>query len=184
MEDLAIIDLYFKRNQRAIFETSKKYGKLCHNIARKIVCDEHDAEECVNDTYFGIWNAIPPERPSSLIAFVAKIVRNLSISRLKHKKAARRNSEATVSLSELEEIIPDNSHFDELEDKELGQWISDFLHAEDDTVRNIFIRKYWYFDSIAELCEEYGFTEAKIKSILFRTRNKLREYLEEKGVAL
>ncbi len=184
MEDLAIIELYFNRDQRAISETSDKYGKLCRKIAKRITSDEHDAEECVNDTYYGVWNAIPPERPNSLAAFVAKIARNIAIGKLKYNMAAKRNSDAAVSLNELEEIIPDTSHFDEFEDREVGQWISDFLRGEDDVVRNIFIRKYWYFDSLAELSKEYGFSEGKIKSLLFRTRNKLREYLEKKGVTV
>ncbi len=184
MEDRAIIELYFSRDQRAISETSKKYGKLCHKIAKRITSDDHDAEECVNDTYFGVWNAIPPQRPENFVAFIAKIARNLAIGKLKYRMAAKRNSDSVVSLNELEEIIPDTSHFDEFEDREVGRWISDFLRKEDEIVRKIFIRKYWYFDSISELSFEYGFSETKVKSLLFRTRNKLREYLEERGVTV
>ncbi len=182
MEDYDIIELYFNRDENAIAQTQAKYGKLCHNIAEKIVGDEHEAEECVNDTYMGVWKAIPPERPSSLCAFVIKIVRNISIGRLKYRLAAKRNSDILLSLDELEEIIPDSDGFSQIEDRELGGFISEFLYNEKEDCRNIFIRKYWFMDSLAELSEKYGFSEGKIKSILFRTRNRLREFLEKKGV--
>ncbi len=184
MEDREIIELYFDRNEQAIVETERKYGRLCHKIAHRIIGNEQDAEECVNDVYLGVWQAIPPQRPSSLSAFVAKIARNLALGRLKYRTAAKRNPDVLLSLSELEEVIPDTSGFDEIEDREVGHWISEFLMAEDEEVRRIFIRKYWYFDSVADLAEKFGHSEAKIKSTLFRTRNKLRTYLAEKGVAI
>ncbi len=184
MEDREIVELYFKRDESAIPETDKKYGKLCFKLAERIIGDKHDADECVNDTYLGVWQAIPPERPNSLCAFVAKIARNLAISRLKYRTAAKRNSEYTVSLSEFEEIIPDTSAIDELEDRELGQWISEFLYSEQEEYRNIFIRKYWFLDSVTEIAMQYGYTESKIKSILFRMRNKLKDHLTEKGAAI
>ncbi len=184
MEDLEIIDLYFDRDERAITKTAEKYGKLCYKIANRIIGDTHEADECVNDAYFGVWRAIPPERPISFKAFIAKITRNLAIGKLKHSMAAKRRTEAVISLSELEGIIPDSSGFEEIEDKEIGEWISEFLYREDEVTRNIFIRKYWFFDSVYEISERYGYTESKVKSILFRTRGKLREYLTEKGVAL
>ncbi len=184
MDDADIIDLYFRRDERAISETEIKYGKLCYKIANQILGDEHDADECVNDTYFGAWRAIPPERPDSLKAFVARIARNKAIGRLKYNAAAKRKCDALLSLDEIEEIIPDTGSFDSIEDREIGEWISDFLRGERDDVRNIFVRKYWFLDPIAELSEQYGYTETKIKSMLFHTRNKLRKYLEKKGVAL
>ncbi len=184
MEDNEIVELYFKRDENAIAQTQQKYGKLCHGIAKKIVGNESDAEECVNDTYYGIWQAIPPERPSNFCAFVAKVARNLSLVRLKYMSADKRNAEALLSLSELEEIIPDACAFEDIEDREVGGWINDFLYAEDEETRNIFIRKYWYFDSIDELSRRFGHSHSKIKSLLYRTRNKLKEYLTEKGVAL
>ncbi len=184
VDDREIIELYFERNESAISETDKKYGKLCRKIANKIIGDEHDSDECVNDTYLGVWNAIPPEKPNSLCAFVARIARNLAINRLKYRAAAKRNSGITVSLSELEEIISDTSTLDNIEDMELGGWISDFLYMQDEETRNIFVRKYWFFDSVEELSLQYGYTESKIKSILFRTRNKLRMHLEMRGVAI
>ncbi len=184
MEDHEIVALYFDRNEQAIAETQRKYGRLCHSIAMKIIGNEQDAEECVNDVYLGVWQAIPPERPDSLAAFVSRIARNLSIGRLKYRTAAKRDAGIVVSLSELEEVIPDPSSFEAVEDREVGRWISDFLYGEDEEVRRIFLRKYFYFDSISELAEKLGYSESKIKSILFRTRNKLKVYLTEKGVTL
>ncbi len=184
MEDREIIALYFSRDERAIAQTAAKYGKLCHKIAHRIVGDDGEAEECVNDTYLGVWNAIPPAKPVSLPAFVAKIARNHAITRLKYKLAEKRNTHGEVSLSELENILPDHSSFDEIEDRELGQWINDFLWEEPEETRNIFLRKYWYFDSIEQIALQFGCSEGKIKSMLFRTRNKLKAYLTAKGVDL
>ncbi len=184
MEDRAIVELYFERNEQAIAETERKYGKLCHMIAKRIVGNEHDAEECVNDTYLGLWQAIPPERPRSLAAFAAKIARNLAIGRLKYNTAAKRNSQADMSIHELEELLPDAAAYEDIEDRVIGEWISEFLRGEREEVRNIFIRKYFYFDSVEDIAEHFGHSESKVKSILFRTRNKLREFLTEKGVAL
>ncbi len=184
MEDREIIDLYFARDEQAIVETERRYGKLCHKLARRIIGNEQDAEECVNDVYLGVWQAIPPERPRSLAAFVARVTHNLSVARLRYRMAAKRNPDVLVSLSELEEIIPDPAAFEELEDRDVGQWISEFLYTEEEDVRHIFVRKYWYFDSITEIAETFGYSESKVKSILFRTRNKLKLYLTEKGVAL
>ncbi len=184
MEDNDIIDLYWRRDQSAISETAEKYGRLCCKIANNILGDEHEADECVNDAYFGLWRTIPPERPDCLRAFIAKVVRNLSITRLRKNLAAKRRTEAAISLSELDDIIPDTSSLDEIEDRELGRWISDFLYTENESARNVFIRKYWFFDSVVDIADKYGYTEAKIKSMLFHTRNRLRKYLTEKGVTV
>ncbi len=184
MQDFEIVELYFARDERAIAETERKYGKLCHKLANRIIGDEQDAEECVNDTYLGLWQAIPPQKPNSLCAFAAKIVRNLAISRLKYRNAAKRNAGVILSLSELDEVIPDTAGFEDIDDGAIGRWISEFLYEQTQEVRNIFIRKYWCFDSVAELSGRFGYSEEKIKSILFRTRKKLREHLTRKGVAL
>ncbi len=184
MNDREIVELYFTRDEDAIAETQKKYGRLCHNIANRILCNEHDAEECVNDVYLGAWQAIPPNRPRSLCAYVARLARNIAIRRLKYRSAAKRAAEVTISLDELEDIIPSDPDLESLDDADLGRMISDFLLSQPDDVRNIFMRKYWYFDSVDEISEKFGYSESKVKSVLFRTRNKLREYLTEKGVAL
>ncbi len=182
MEDHDIIELYFDRDEKAIEVTAQKYGNLCFNIANRIVRNRNDAEECVNDTYLGVWNAIPPQRPGSFRAFVARIARNLALGRLQYLTANKRNSDVLVSLGELEDIIPSAEGFESISDEEIGRLISEFLFAEKEEVRNIFVRKYWYFDTVEELSEKFGISESKVKSVLFRTRNKLRVYLTEKGV--
>ncbi len=182
MDDRDIVELYFDRDEKAIAETAQKYGKLCFNIANRIVGDKNDAEECVNDTYLGIWNAIPPQRPGSFPAFVVRIARNLALARLRYRTADKRRSDIFISLNELEDIIPSSDEFEDIDDKEVGRLISEFLLEEKEEYRNIFVRKYWYFDTVEELSEKFGFSESKIKSILFRLRNKLKVYLSEKGV--
>ncbi len=184
MEDHDIVELYFRRDETAIVETQKKYGRLCHSIAERITSDACDAEECVNDVYLGLWQVIPPHRPNSLCAFVAKIARNQALIKLKHRNADKRTPDALLSLHELEEVIPDPETFEHLEDERIGHWIGEFLKGEKEEIRNLFIRKYWYFDSIQDLSQKFGYSETKIKSILFRTRKKLKLFLTEKGVAL
>ncbi len=182
MEDYAIIELYFGRKERAIAETDRKYGRLCRHIAERVLSDVHEAEECVNDTYHELWRAIPPERPRFFRAFVAKIARNLAIDRLRKSLSSKRRSEALLSLDELEEVIPDKEHFSLIEDREVGEWISEFLRGQKEETRNIFLRKYWFFDSVSEIALRFGISEEKVKSSLFHTRGRLRAFLEEKGV--
>ncbi len=187
MEDLGIITLYFNRDERAIEETEAAYGKLCVSIAKNILGDEHEANECLNDTLFGLWNAIPPQRPKSLRAFAAKVARNLSLKRLDYHRASKRVADTILSLHELEEILPHGEHGtspieDRIEDAELGEWISDFLREQNETVRNVFLRKYWFFESVTQIAERYNFSEAKVKSMLHHTRGKLKHYLSQKGV--
>ncbi len=184
MEDIGIITLYFNRDERAIVETEEKYGKLCKKIANNILGDEYEADECVNDTYLGLWNAIPPERPNSLKAFAARIARNVSLKKLKYNTASKRACDTVISIHELEEILPDSLNNDSIEDMELGEWINEFLKNEKEDRRNVFIRKYWFFDSVSEICEMYGYTESKVKSMLYHTRTKLHHYLTKKGVSI
>ena len=184
MEDLQIIELYFARDERAIRETDRKYGKLCHGIAYNVLKNREDSEECVNDTYVGVWNAIPPTRPQNLMAFVCRIARNLSLRRLESLSRQKRSQATLVSLDELAEILPDECIDSALTDESIGKLISDFLRGEKADVRNVFIRKYYFFDSVEAIAERYGFTESKVKNMLYRTRSKLREYLTEKGVSL
>ncbi|MCQ2524699.1 MAG: sigma-70 family RNA polymerase sigma factor [Lachnospiraceae bacterium] len=185
MEDSKIIDLYFERNEKAIDETDIKYGKLCHNIALNILCSIEDSKECVNDTYLGVWNKIPPVRPSNLMAFVCKITKNLALKRLDYNKAQKRDSSATVSFDELNETIADTRDvFGEEDIEKLSRMISDFLSKEKEDSRNIFIRRYWFFDSVSDIAKRYLFSESKVKSSLFNTRNRLRAYLEKEGLVI
>lgn len=182
MEDDKIIALYFDRDEQAIRETDIKYGKLCHNVAQNILNDPEDSEECVNDTYLSLWNTIPPTRPTRFMAFLCKIVRNLSLKRLDYNLARKRNAGVLVSLSELEAVLPDDRFAPGLEDAEIGRLISDFLRTEKQEARAVFIRRYYFFDSASEIAKRYSFTESRVKTMLQRTRNRLRIYLQKEGV--
>ncbi len=184
MDDLKIIELYFQRNESAITETDVKYGRLCHSIAQNILADFQDSEECVNDSYLGVWNAIPPTRPKSLSAFLCGIVRNLALKKLRFNSAAKRTSSMEISLAELEETVPDNRYRPDISDEELGRLLSEFLMSQSPDVRNAFIRKYWYFDSIADIAKRYSFRESKVKSMLFHARERLKDFLEKEGVLI
>jgi len=186
MDDAAIVELYWKRQERAISETKTKYGAYCQAIARRILNDGLDAEECVNDTYLGAWNAMPPHRPTCLSTFLGKITRNLSLKRWRARSAAKRGSgEVALSLDELEECVARTGSVEEqVEAEELARVIDAFLGglAEDD--RRMFICRYWYFDSVNDIAERFGFGQSKVKMSLKRTRDKLATYLEQEGVNL
>uniref|UniRef100_UPI0040576AFC RNA polymerase sigma factor n=1 Tax=Agathobacter sp. TaxID=2021311 RepID=UPI0040576AFC len=184
IDDLKIIDLYFERDEQAIKETDAKYGKLCHSIAYNILNNHEDSEECVNDTYVGVWNAIPPTRPNNFMSFVCKIARNLSLKRLEFMKREKRSQAVLVSLDELETVLPDNRFAPYTSIEELGSLISSFLRNQKDDARKVFIRKYYFFDSIRDIAERYSYTESKVRNMLFHTRNRLKEYLKKEGVYL
>lgn len=184
MDDLSIIELYFERDEKAIQETDKKYGHLCFNVAINVLGDDEDSEECVNDTYLSVWNKIPPTRPNNFKAFICKITRNLSLKKLQYNKAIKRTPESLVSFSELEYVLPDNSIVSNIENAEIGKLISEFLMHEKPDARAVFIRKYWFFDSVEDIATRYSFSESKIKSLLYHTRSRLRDYLRKEGVEL
>lgn len=184
MDDLRIIELYFERDEQAIKETDAKYGKLCHSIAYNILHNQEDSKECVNDTYVGVWNAIPPTRPNNFMSFICKIARNLSLKRLEFMKREKRSADVLLSLDELSAVLPDERYAPGVNDEDVGRLISKFLRSQKEDVRNVFIRKYYYFDSIGEIAKRYSFTESKVKNMLFHTRNKLKDYLIKEGVEL
>ncbi len=191
MEDNQIVDLYWERDERAISESDAKYGAFCARIAMNILDNAQDAEECVNDTYLRAWNAIPPSRPTKLGAFLGKITRNLSLDRYKARKTAKRgNSLFLVSLDELSECIPDGStgfgsgFDDETEARRIGECINRFLRKQSGEVRDVFICRYFYSDSIGEIARRFGLSESKVKSMLHRTRGKLKKLLESEGIRL
>ena len=183
MEDEKIVVLYWDRQEQAIDETRAKYGPYCRRIALNILADEQDAQECENDTYFAAWNAIPPHRPKVLSTFLGKLTRRISLDRLKNRLAQKRGGDTTpLSLDELAQCIPDgHSLSDALEAKELAQHISAFLRTLPLRDRQIFLRRYWYCDPIAQIAAQTGWGESKIKMNLLRTREKLREYLRKEG---
>ena len=184
MNDLSIIELYFARDEEAIKQTDIKYGKLCHRVAYNILNNNEDSEECVNDTYIGVWNAIPPTRPNNFMAFVCKITRNLSLKRLEAMSRQKRSQATIVSLDELAEILPDESIADGVSDEDIGKLISDFLRNEKSEIRDVFIRKYYFFDSIGDIARRYDFTESKVKNMLHHTRTKLKDFLIKEGIEI
>lgn len=182
MEDLQIIDLFFDRNEQAIQETDAKYGRLCFSVANKILENDEDSEECVNDTYLRAWNEIPPTRPSYFSAFLCKITRILSLKKLEFSNAMKRTSSIVVSFEELESVLQDERIAPGTEAVELGVLISNFLRREKADARNVFLRKYLFFDTVEEIAERFGMNANTVKSMLFRTRNRLREYLRKEGI--
>lgn len=184
MEDNKIIELFFARNEQAIMETDRKYGKLCFSIAKNIVNNCEDAEECVNDTYLGIWNSIPPTHPNNFVAYICKIVRNLSLKMLEYSNALKRSVNDIMPFYELEEMISDDRFMDNINDTEIVDLINEFLWRENENSRNVFIRRYWFCDSIGELASRYSISENTVKSMLFRTRKRLKNYLEKEGVLI
>lgn len=177
MNDQDIVALYFDRNEQAIAETDKKYGNLCMQVSMNVLDSKPDAEECVSDTYLKTWNSIPPTRPNSLCAFVCKIARNLSLNRLRDLRREKRNRELTVSFEELEACIPmpDESK------NELSHLLTVFLDGQGEVDRVLFMGRYWFHCSVGDLAKRMGLTQNAVSLRLYKTREKLRVYLEERG---
>lgn len=178
MEDKDIITLYWERNDRAIIETSVKYGGICHGVAMSILHNRQDAEECVSDTWVKAWQTIPPERPGILKAFLCRVTRNLSIDR--YRQNQRRNAHMELILDELAECLPDQ----EQEDSGLGDTINAFLDRLEPLERKLFLGRYWHACPVKTLAEMYGLTPNHVSVRLYRTRERLRTYLTERGYKL
>jgi RNA polymerase sigma-70 factor (ECF subfamily) len=182
MDDAQIIQLYFERSEDAIEKTKIKYGDFCFHIANNILKSKEDAEECENDAYLKLWNAIPPQRPNVLKSYLGKIVRNLALRRYEYYSAQKRNVELEIAFSELEEcIVGLKSVEGQFDVGDLEKSVNRFLHTIDREPRIIFVRRYWYADSMKEIAARFRISESKVKSSLFRTRNKLRIYLQKEG---
>lgn len=181
MKDNEIIGLYWERNEAAITASADKYGDYCHSISYNILHNNEDAEECVNDTWLGAWKSMPPQRPERLSTYLGKITRNLSINRFKKYTAEKRGLGQTVLvLSELEDCIQDQANVEQMIDEQiLVKAINDFLYAQPEQKRNIFIRRYWHLFSIKDIAVAYGMSESKVASLLFRMRNDLKTYLSD-----
>lgn len=183
MEDSRIVELYWERSERAISETSDKYGKYCYAIAYHILADAGDADESVNDTYLGAWNAMPPHRPSVLSTFLGKITRRISINRWSEKRAEKRGGgQVPLALDELSEVIasPDTPER-AVAARELAAAVNRFLASLPELERDLFVCRYWFLVPVAELSERFAFSLSKTKSMLFRIRQKLRTHLEKEG---
>ena len=183
MEDKRIVDLYWERSEIAISETANKYGRYCHYIAHNILHNNEDSEECVNDTYNDAWQSMPPHRPSILSTFLGKITRRISID-LWRKYSAKKRGGGVVALAleELEECVSGTGDVEEgVERLELQRKLNAFLLALSQVDRQVFMCRYWYMDSISDIAKQFACSESKIKSMLYRTRNKLRVMLEKEG---
>lgn len=184
MEDEQIVSLYWARDQRAVEETAAKYGGFLYSLAWNLLRVQCDAEECVNDVYLRAWNAMPPERPGYLRAWLGRIVRNLSLDRWKRDRAEKRGG-GEILLGELAECLPGSADPQkQMEDQEIAGLVSRFLRKLPRENRRIFLLRYWYGSSLAEIAEACGCGTGKVKSSLFRTRKALRTYLEREGVVL
>jgi RNA polymerase sigma-70 factor (ECF subfamily) len=183
VEDKDIIALYWARSEEAIRATAAKYGGYCAAIIQRVLGDGRDSEECLNDTWLGAWNAMPPQRPVQLPPFLGRIARNTALDRYNYNTAQKRGGFETV-LEELAECVSGAPMEDELDLRQLGEAISDFLDGQSAMTRWVFLRRYWYCDSIAELASASGFTASKVTSLLHRTRKGLREHLIQEGYDL
>jgi RNA polymerase sigma-70 factor (ECF subfamily) len=186
MDDNKIIELYWKRSESAISETANKYTKYCQYISFNILHNNEDVEECINETYLRLWHVIPPKYPENLSTFLGKIIRSISINKLKHYSAKKRGKgNVELLLSELEECIPSENNVEKtIEKKFLVEIINDFLSELPRIKRIIFVHRYWYVSSIREIAKEYNMTESKVKSMLFRVRKQFKNYLEKRGIIL
>lgn len=183
MEDYTIIELFYARKEQAIVELASKYGGICTCVAKNILNDARDAEECVNDAYLGAWNTIPPQNPNPLLSYICRIVRNLAINRYHANSARKRNSIYDISLDELMGCFPASSYVEEeFSAIETAQFINQFLGTLDKENRMMFVSRYWYSDSIEDIAELFGISRHNVTMRLSRTREKLRKYLIKEGV--
>ena len=182
MQDDRIIDLFFERSEEAILALERKYGKLCRQISANIL-DSGAVEECLNDSWLGVWNAIPPQKPRHLGSFVCRIVRNLSLKRYRRDSAQKRNSQFDTALEELQDCLQGGCSAErQLEQKELVKSIEGFLDSLSKENRLIFLRRYWFSDSYEAIAKRTGRSEKAISVRLVRLREKLRTYLIERGM--
>lgn len=186
MEDESIIALFFARNETAISETDRKYGRFLHGISMNILHSAQDSEECVNDAYLRTWEVIPPKRPEKFAAFISRIVRNLSLNRWKMLHTDKRGGgEVPLALSELEECIPSCSTVESEYDRTLlSKALAGFIRALPENKRSVFLCRYWYLFSVKEIAARRGMSESGVKSMLARTRSELRRFLEKEGIAI
>ena len=184
MEDSKIIELFFARDEDAIKHTDDTYGRRLYQLADNIVRNGQDAEESVSDTYLKAWDTIPPRKPQYFFAYIAKICRHFALDRLDWKNAAKRKAEVVSLTQEMEACIPDTQRDRELAEKELGVILDAFLRTLTPENRVVFLRRYWYVDTIAEIAVRYGISESAVQMRLNRTRAKLCTYLEKEGICV
>ena len=182
MEDQKIIDLFFQRSETALEVLQGKYGALCRGVIARILPDPRDAEECLSDAYLRIWNSIPPERPQKLGGYLARVARNAALDRYDYNSAQMRSSALTVAYEELEACLPGQDTW--MDSHVFSLFINSFLRSLPKEARIFFVRRYWYGESIREIAHSCRCGEEKVKTSLFRTRNKLRTAMVEEGISL
>lgn len=186
MDDSKIVEMYLARDEAAIKETKEKYGKRLRSLSHGIVCDFQTAEECENDTYMEAWSTIPPHEPKSYFyAFLGRIIRHISLNCCRNRDRLKRSAYICELNSEMEQCIPAPDDVEcRVDEQALREAINGFLQTLDEEKRNIFIRRYWFLDSVAAISERFDCSESKVKTTLFRCRNQLRKYLETEGYIL
>ena len=184
MDDKSIVDLYWERKENAITETDKKYGSYLNRISYNILSNSEDARECVNDTYHSAWKCMPPHRPSILSTFLGKITRRISIDRLRKYQAGKRGgNEIMLVYDELDECIPSTINVEhEIERKEVLEILESLLGSLSEIERKIFLRRYWYVDSVEKIARDFGLSRKKVNSILTKTRENLKNMLGRRGI--
>ena len=183
LDDEKIIELYWQRSEQAIPETEKKYGSYCRTIAVNILENSEDAEECVNDTWLKAWNAIPPARPERLSVFLGRMSRWLALARLRDQKRQKRGGgETLLALEELRGLLPGGEDTAaQLERKELTEALNRCLKRLGETERDVFVLRYWFLLPVGQIAARFGFSESKVKSMLYRSRQKMQKMLREEG---
>ena len=182
MEDAQIIALFQKRSEDAIVQVRKKYGRICMRLLHNMLQNEQDAQECANDVYLALWNTIPPENPDPLVTYLLKIARNQGLRRITYENAQRRGGHKAVAFEELEICLASATNPEQLlERKQLEESVDRFLRKLPKGDRQLFLRRYWFGDSVEEMASTFGWTQGKIKSRLFRMRNRLRNHLVKEG---
>lgn len=186
MSDKDIVARFWERDQTALPLSAEKYGRYVYAIAFAILRDDEDAKESENDTYLAAWNSIPPHRPSDLRSYLGKLARRLSLDKWRERTAAKRGGgQVPLCLHEMSECLPDRRGIDDdLESSTVTAVLNSFLRGLSDEERNVFLRRYWYFDDVKAIAERFGYSPSKIKSMLFRTRKKLRARLEQEDIFL
>ncbi|MBO4584627.1 MAG: sigma-70 family RNA polymerase sigma factor [Clostridia bacterium] len=181
MNDETIVGLFWNRDESALAEAQEQYGAYLLYIARNLLRDEHDAEECLNDALLAAWDSIPPNRPENLKTYLGMLARDAAINVLRRRNAKKRKAESVGSLEELTELASACTVESALGERELARLISAYVRSLGEPERGVFVRRYWYYDSIESICDMYGFGKSKVKMMLKRTRDGLAAFLKEEG---
>ncbi len=183
MEDSQIVALYLQRDERAISLSAETYGGYCRSIAMRILRNPEDAEECVNDTWLHAWNSIPPHQPEVLSAYLGKLTRWICLKKWRALRSQKRGGgEVDLAYEELSESIPDSRPFNDiLTEKALAESLTRFLKVLPEKERRVFLRRYWFFESVAQISSSMGFSQSKVKTMLWRIRKKLMDHLKKEG---